>query len=289
MDSEEGAWGLSLGRFLPPVLIGLSLFLGIFTLTQGWFSVDTEVRFYASDPSRPDGRGACPIIRQIPVCYAKMNTEMRPLSLDAEFKPTLLDDAIRSRDQAPSYERQAADTGSAMLGVFLLGLVGFASMLAAGGLYFWNRRGKRDHSRAIRRFVVLFSLVGVASLAYFAATVPQAAERDTRTMLIEDAAVLEDMLRSQPLPDEMLAPEISLFKTWRCCTPQTILPVEGQQVVVTIKTVSRPSIGAWFTAADIFLLGGGVLLAQRTGEFAAKTAPPAPEPAPAQATPRKTA
>lgn len=278
MEIRGGIFGrVSLGP-LPLILFGLAAFLALLTFFLGWFYVDTRAQAYNVDQADPE-EGANWTRNNL--LRGTIHMEMQPLELESQITPKNIEREVdRFNLEKPSYPRNAGNTGTAMLGIFVLQVVVVLTLVAAAGFYYWNTRSRRDFAPTIRRFAGLYAAFALLTMGYLYFAVPAAAEKDTRVILQEYRPALRNI--TGDANPGLFRPNVTFWNTWICCPykshfkwrdPQTDRESEIG-VVVTVK--SRPSSGFWIQLADLALVGGGLVLAQRTGQLDPKSTSKSP-------------
>jgi hypothetical protein len=259
---------------VPAGLLALALLFSVLSFAVGWFAVTTRVQVWNYDETQPDGKGDFAGVPNI-----RVHTEFELLQLNSRIEPRDIERGLEQRSDLPSYEREMDQTGSKMLGIFLLNLVTFAGLVGAGGFYFWNRRSRRDLTRTVWRFTGLFVAFALFSLLYLYTQVPTAARNDTREVLEGYAVYIEQVPNFPPNVDPRLfEPNIQFWNKWICCPPDSHYTVNNRDVLVVVTTESHPSAGFWFTGGELVLVGAAMALAVRTGQLGPKE-PEEPKPA----------
>lgn len=235
-------------RRAPSFALGIAGFFLLLSFFTGWYGVEILVDEWAYDSSQPENKGA-----QTPFQYV-LNLDMKMFSMDASANPALLDQRIEAAGE-PSYDEHAGRIGTKLLGIFLLqatALVAFASVV----LFYWLNK-RKDHEATLRRLGIVFLVLGMFTLLYFATTIGGAAQQDVDVILADP-----DYTFAEGASYDTGDLEVGFWKTWRTDEPQ-VVQVNGQNRVWEVTAMSRPSAGWWLHLAGLVVFVAGAVLKER--------------------------
>lgn len=254
MSAEDQIGSIVNRRALPTILLVLAALCVLLSFAVGWYSVDTTLRRWQFDQSNlPDYDGAL-----IPPIF-ELDLEMRMLSIDTYSAPQALQANIEERGGEPNYDEHAGRMGTIMLGVLMMQLVVLLALVALIGFYALHRKGRKTMGPTVKRLSVVFLVLLLLALVYFAVRIGPAARADERYILsrysFDDSVAYES-----------LQPELGFWRIWTSDKNTINVPNQGLQVwQFTVE--SRPSAGWWLSLAALGCVLGARVIAQRNGEF----------------------
>jgi hypothetical protein len=264
MGSEEASSLANRYHILPAALLALALLLGLVSFAVGWFSVDTRVQVWEFDPQDPQGKG------NYTGFSVRVHNQMKPLELDTRIEPSEFRNQLESLTDLPSYDEHMPNTGTAMLGVFLLNAVAVAALAAAGGFFLLHRRVRKDFNRTVWKFAGLFAVFALLAMLFLGVTVPSAARTDTRDVLQGYMGYLQNNPNFPSIDPRMLEPNVKFWNTWVCCPPDSHFQRNQREYLVVVTAHSRPAAGFLLAGLEVMLVGAALALGHRTGQLQPK-------------------